>query len=48
MEEQTEMGLSDGLVRFSVGLDADIDRTFKAMKNCFEELGVLKNLVTLE
>jgi methionine-gamma-lyase len=48
MDEQTEMGLSDGLVRFSIGLDADIERTFKSMKNCFEELGVLKNLVTLE
>ncbi|HCD68695.1 MAG TPA: cystathionine beta-lyase, partial [Bacteroidetes bacterium] len=29
--EQKEMGLSDGLIRFSIGLDADIERTLMTM-----------------
>jgi methionine-gamma-lyase len=33
-EIQKEMGLSEGLVRFSVGLDSDIEETFKAIKKC--------------
>jgi methionine-gamma-lyase len=41
-EEQKEMGLSDGLIRFSIGLDADIERTYKMMRKCMIELGVLK------
>jgi methionine-gamma-lyase len=40
-EEQKEMGLSDGLIRFSIGLDADIERTFNTMHNCMEELNIL-------
>ena len=48
MDEQEEMGLTDGLVRFSIGLDADIERTFQGMKLCFEELGILKKLATFE
>ena len=40
-DEQTEMGLSNGLIRFSIGLDADIERTYRMMKTCIEELGVL-------
>ncbi|MBL6607697.1 MAG: aminotransferase class I/II-fold pyridoxal phosphate-dependent enzyme, partial [Flavobacteriaceae bacterium] len=28
LEEQAEMGLSDGLIRFSIGLDNDIERTY--------------------
>ncbi|TXG39610.1 aminotransferase class I/II-fold pyridoxal phosphate-dependent enzyme [Seonamhaeicola maritimus] len=40
-EEQYEMGLTDGLIRFSIGLDADIERTYKTMKSCMTELGVL-------
>lgn len=39
-EEQQEMGLSDGLIRFSIGLDNDIERTFQMMKTCMEEVGV--------
>lgn len=31
---QREMGLSEGLVRFSVGLDHDIDRIYQRIKNC--------------
>lgn len=35
---QKEMGLSDGLVRFSVGLDNDIENTFEKIKAiCIEE-----------
>ena len=41
-EEQAEMGLSDGLIRFSIGLDADIERTYKMMKACMVELGILE------
>jgi methionine-gamma-lyase len=39
-EEQKEMGLSDGLIRFSIGLDNDIERTYRMMKDCMEEVGV--------
>lgn len=41
-EEQAEMGLTEGLIRFSIGLDNHIDRTFEMMKTCMEETGVLK------
>ncbi len=41
-EEQKEMGLSDGLIRFSIGLDNDIERTFENMKQCMVEVGVLE------
>jgi len=40
-EEQKVMGLSDGLIRFSIGLDNDIERTYILMKNCIKEVGVL-------
>ena len=40
-EEQMEMGLSDGLIRFSIGLDNDIERTYAIMKECMAEVGVL-------
>ncbi|NRD21210.1 aminotransferase class I/II-fold pyridoxal phosphate-dependent enzyme [Winogradskyella eckloniae] len=40
-DEQKEMGLSDGLIRFSIGLDADIERTYDNMKTCMKELGIL-------
>ena len=41
IEEQNEMGLSDGLIRFSIGLDNDIARTYKMMKECMIKVGVL-------
>jgi len=44
-DEQAEMGLTDGLIRFSIGLDADIERTFEMMKGCMEEVGVLENAI---
>jgi methionine-gamma-lyase len=37
-EIQKEMGLSPGLVRFSVGLDHDIERSFDLIRECLEEL----------
>lgn len=35
---QREMGMSEGLVRFSVGLDADIELTFSKIEKCLEEV----------
>lgn len=40
-DEQTEMGLSDGIIRFSIGLDNDIERTYRAMHQCMTQVGVL-------
>ena len=34
---QKEMGLSDGLIRFSVGLDNDIENTYQMIRRCMEE-----------
>jgi len=47
MEEQLEMGLSDGLIRFSIGLDDDINRTYKMMKDCMILLGILEKKATM-
>lgn len=44
-EQQAAMGLTDGLIRFSIGLDADIERTFQLMTSCMEEVGVLNTVV---
>lgn len=41
MEEQKEMGLTDGLIRFSIGLDNDINRTFEMMHQCMKDVSVL-------
>ncbi|MGV7105732.1 aminotransferase class I/II-fold pyridoxal phosphate-dependent enzyme [Flavobacterium sp. U410] len=41
LEEQQEMGLTDGLIRFSIGLDNDIERTYQMMKQCMAELNIL-------
>lgn len=41
LEEQKKMGLSDGLIRFSIGLDADIERTYQMMRTCMVGLKVL-------
>ncbi len=40
-EEQEEMGLSDGLIRFSIGLDNDIERTYQTMVACMKKLSIL-------
>ncbi len=41
LEEQKEMGLTDGLIRFSIGLDNDIERTYQMMKECMSELKII-------
>lgn len=41
IEEQKEMGLSEGLIRFSIGLDDNIERTYMKMKDCMKKLGIL-------
>lgn len=40
-DEQQEMGLSNGLIRFSIGLDNDIERTFELIKSCLKDLNVI-------
>lgn len=40
-DEQVEMGLSPGLIRFSIGLDHNIQRTYERMKNCMKKVGIL-------
>lgn len=40
-DEQKEMGLTDGLIRFSIGLDADIERTFQTMMECLKANNVI-------
>ncbi len=40
-EEQAEMGLTDGLIRFSIGLDNNIERTYQMMRECMVKVGVL-------
>ena len=41
LDEQKEMGLTDGLIRFSIGLDNDIERTYQSMKTCMVALSIL-------
>ncbi len=40
-EVQEKMGLSEGLIRFSVGLDQDIDRTWEKIRECLKSLNYL-------
>ncbi len=40
-EEQEAMGLTQGLIRFSIGLDQDIEATWQTMRACLEEVGLL-------
>ncbi len=40
-EVQKEMGLSDGLIRFSIGLDHDIERSWQKIHQCLSELNYL-------
>lgn len=42
-EERAEMGISDGLIRFSIGLDHDIKRTYEKMRECMLKTGVLNH-----
>lgn len=41
-DEQEEMGLTDGLIRFSIGLDNNIERTYQEMSKCLKELEVMQ------
>lgn len=41
LEEQKEMGLSNGLIRFSIGLDNDVHRTYRMMRDCMVQLNIL-------
>jgi methionine-gamma-lyase len=41
VEEQRRMGLSDGLIRFSIGLDQDIDRTWETIEGCLRHAKLL-------
>lgn len=45
-DEQKEMGLTDGLIRFSIGLDNDIERTYEMMQSCMKKVGVFQSLAT--
>lgn len=40
-DEQKDMGLTDGLLRISIGLDDDIERTYNKMKECMVKLEIL-------
>jgi methionine-gamma-lyase len=40
-DEQKQMGLSQGLIRFSIGLDNDIRRTYKIIKVCMKEVNLI-------
>jgi methionine-gamma-lyase len=40
-EERKTMGLSDSLVRISIGLDHDIERTYNTMVDCMKKVRVL-------
>lgn len=39
---QKQMGMSEGLVRFSVGLDNDIERTFERIYECLKDMKLVK------
>ena len=40
-EDRLKMGISDGLIRFSIGLDQDIERTYQKMRACIQKTGIL-------
>ena len=40
-DEQKQMGLNEGLIRFSIGLDNDIERTYKVIKECMREVKLI-------
>ena len=46
LEEQEAMGLSNGLIRFSIGLDNDIERTYKIMKDCMVRLSIKPKMIS--
>ncbi len=46
-DEQAAMGLSEGLVRFSIGLDYAIQNTFEEMKSCLEALKIKPSSISI-
>lgn len=40
-DEQKEMGISPGMVRMSIGLDNDIERTFNKIKGCLKKVNLI-------
>jgi methionine-gamma-lyase len=40
-EEQKKLGLSDGLVRMSMGIDNDIKRSFKRIRRCLKQVNII-------
>ena len=40
-EGQKEMGLNEGLIRFSIGLDNDIERSYSIIKKCMQEIKLI-------
>ena len=40
-KEQIEMGISEGMVRISVGLDNDIERSFQKIKSCMKKINLI-------
>lgn len=40
-DERLGLGMSEGLVRFSVGLDNDIEHSFERIKRCLQEVGII-------
>ncbi|MBK8813508.1 MAG: aminotransferase class I/II-fold pyridoxal phosphate-dependent enzyme [Acidobacteria bacterium] len=40
-EERDAIGLSEGLVRFSIGLDNDIEHTYQRIERCLRELEIV-------
>lgn len=42
IDKQKKIGLKPGLIRFSIGIDNDIKKTFIEMKNCMKFLNIIK------
>jgi methionine-gamma-lyase len=40
-EEQIAMGMSPGLVRMSIGLDNDIEKSYERIRNCLADTGII-------
>lgn len=40
-EEQKQIGLGKGMVRFSIGLDNNIEETFQRIKKCMKKLNII-------
>ena len=41
-DEQDNMGISEGMIRMSIGLDNDIERTFHKIRDCLIKTSILK------